>query len=353
MFFRSLPGSSALRRPASADGEIFPSSQRVLTYVQFAISDFGFEIRLRPISKSFIALTRNVFRGNGLHTWDASLMKDWKFSERVTGQFRAEIFNLLNQTQYGNPQFNGAGGNVPFGAPGSFGASQSTPDVANNNPALGSGGPRVSIPGSKHLSAATRSTYTALMRRLQLRVNECVVLRQIAEEDAEELSALIDRNRAHLREWLPWLDNSNGIHDTARFIGRSLEQAADDNGFTFAIVCDGVLTGVIGQHYLDSLNRRTELGYWLDALHQGRGIVTQSTARLTDYAFTEQACNRVILHCAFGNLKSRAVAERLGFVQEGILREAEWLYDHYVDLVVYSMLKSHWVLPPSVLCYLK
>ena len=191
------------------------------------------------------------------------------------------------------------------------------------------------------------------MRRLQLRVNECVVLRQIAEEDAEELSALIDRNRVHLREWLPWLDNSNGIHDTARFIGRSLEQAADDNGFTFAIVCDGVLTGVIGQHYLDSLNRGTELGYWLDALHQGRGIVTQSTARLTDYAFTEQACNRVTLHCAFGNLKSRAVAERLGFVQEGILREAEWLYDHYVDLVVYSMLKSHWVLPSSVLCYLK
>src|SRR5439155_516703 len=143
------------------------------------------------------------------------------------------------------------------------------------------------------------------MRRLQLRVNECVVLRQIAEEDAEELSALIDRNRVHLREWLPWLDNSNGIHDTARFIGRSLEQAADDNGFTFAIVCDGVLTGVIGQHYLDSLNRGTELGYWLDALHQGRGIVTQSTARLTDYAFTEHACNRVTLHCAFGNLKIR------------------------------------------------
>jgi len=187
-----------------------------------------------------------------------------------------------------------------------------------------------------------------------LRVDERVVLRQIAEDDAKELSALIDRNRSYLREWLPWLDNSNGIHDTARFIGRSLEQAADDNGLTFVIVCDGLLVGVIGQHYLDSLNRKTELGYWLDAAHQGRGIVTRSTACLTDYAFAEQACNRVILHCAVGNIKSRAVAERLGFVQEGILREAEWLYDHYVDLAVYSMLKSHWVLlPPSTLCYFK
>ena len=183
------------------------------------------------------------------------------------------------------------------------------------------------------------------MDRLKLRVSDSVDLRQIAEDDAEDLTELIDRNRAHLKEWLPWLDNSTGIHDTARFIGRSMEQAEDSNGLTFGIVCNGELAGVIGQHYLDWLNRRTELGYWINAAHQGRGIVTGATARLTDYSFVEQDCNRVILHCAVGNTKSRAVAERLGFVQEGILREAEWLYDHYVDLVVYSMLKRVWIKP--------
>jgi ribosomal-protein-serine acetyltransferase len=182
------------------------------------------------------------------------------------------------------------------------------------------------------------------MQRLILKVREGVELRQVDEDDAEDLSDLIDGNRAHLKEWLPWLDSSVGINDTARFIGRSLEQASDENGFTFGIVCGGTLAGVIGQHYLDSLNRRTELGYWLDAKHQGRGIVTAATARVTDYSFKAQDCNRVILHCAVGNLKSRAIPERLGFVQEGILREAEWLYDHYVDLVVYSMLKADWKL---------
>jgi ribosomal-protein-serine acetyltransferase len=181
------------------------------------------------------------------------------------------------------------------------------------------------------------------MEGLKLRVDEVVELRQISENDTEELTKLIDRNRPYLRQWLPWLDSSTGIHDTARFIGRSLEQAEDDNGYTFGIVCKGLLAGVIGQHYLDSLNRRTEIGYWLDASHQGGGIVTRSTARLTDYSFSDQDCNRVILHCAAGNAKSRAVAERLGFTQEGILRESEWLYNHYVDLVVYSMLKSQWM----------
>ena len=184
--------------------------------------------------------------------------------------------------------------------------------------------------------------YTGQMPALNLRVDDCIVLRQISEDDAQELTDLVDRNRLYLREWLPWLDHSSGIRDTARFIGRSLEQADDENGLTFGIVCDGGLAGIIGQHYVDSLNRRTEIGYWLDASHQGNGIMTRSTARLTDYAFTDQDCNRVMLHCAVGNLKSRAVAERLGFAQEGILREAEWLYDHYVDLVVYSMLKAEW-----------
>jgi len=58
------------------------------------------------------------------------------------GAGRFEVFNLLNQTQYGNPQFNGAGGNDPFGTPNQFGESVQTPDVANNNPSLGSGAAR-------------------------------------------------------------------------------------------------------------------------------------------------------------------------------------------------------------------
>jgi Carboxypeptidase regulatory-like domain/TonB dependent receptor len=102
----------------------------------------GDSVMVPPAIGTTGTMGRNLFRGNGLHTWDGSVIKDWKFKERVTGEFRAEVFNLLNQTQYGNPQFNGAGGNTPFGTPQNFGASQATPDVSNNNPSLGSGGAR-------------------------------------------------------------------------------------------------------------------------------------------------------------------------------------------------------------------
>ncbi len=87
-------------------------------------------------------IVRDFFRGNTFTNWDASVIKDWKFTERFSGEFRLEIFNVLNHTNFGNPQFNGGGNTDPFSPSNPFGRSNNTPDVANNNPALGSGGPR-------------------------------------------------------------------------------------------------------------------------------------------------------------------------------------------------------------------
>jgi ribosomal-protein-serine acetyltransferase len=52
--------------------------------------------------------------------------------------------------------------------------------------------------------------------------------------------------------------------------------------------------------------------------------------------------HKVEIRAASGNKKSRAVPERLGFKQEGCIRQAEYLYDHYVDHVVYGMLDLEW-----------
>ena len=52
--------------------------------------------------------------------------------------------------------------------------------------------------------------------------------------------------------------------------------------------------------------------------------------------------NRVEIHCAAENTRSCAIPKRLGFTQEGILRDAQWLYDRYVDMVVYGLLAREW-----------
>ena len=109
----------------------------------------GSTVMIPPALGTYGNMTRNTFRGNGLHIWDFSVIKEYKITERFGAEFRFEVFNLLNQTQYANPQFNGPGGNDPWTSPGQFGTALATPDVSNNNPSIGSGAARTVQVGMK------------------------------------------------------------------------------------------------------------------------------------------------------------------------------------------------------------
>ena len=112
---------------------------------------------------------------------------------------------------------------------------------------------------------------------------------------------------------------------------------------------EGRLAGAIGYDPIDWENRTTELGYWLGEEYQGKGLVTAACRALVEPAFGELSLNRVVISCATENKKSCAIPERLGFRREGVQRQAEWLYHHFVDHVVYAALASEWpTQPPSV-----
>ena len=179
-----------------------------------------------------------------------------------------------------------------------------------------------------------------------MRLDATVTLAALRARDAESLFSLIDGNRAHLRQWLPFVDDAQDATDTQRFILDVSRLADEGRGMAAAIWDDGSLAGVIGLMEINQRNRNTEIGYWLGAEHQGRGLVTRSCAALVSYAFEAMGLHRVEMYCAPDNARSRRVPERLGFVTEGTLRDAEWLYDHYVDNVLYSMLSTEWR-PPA------
>lgn len=175
-----------------------------------------------------------------------------------------------------------------------------------------------------------------------LRVDDDTSMELLEEQHAEELFALVDANREYLRRWLPWLDTNRSVEDTRAFIGMSLQQFAARNGFACGLRSRDAFVGTLGLHRIDWPNRATSVGYWIAQDAQGRGIVTRACAALLAHLFEELGLNRVEIACATGNQRSCAIPERLGFQREGIRREAEWLYDHYVDLVTYSMLASDW-----------
>ena len=164
-------------------------------------------------------------------------------------------------------------------------------------------------------------------------------LRLLAESDAEELFALIDADRAHLRRWLPWA-GAQDLEGTREFIRLTRRQLADDTGRTVAVVCDGAVAGVVGVEPLDWTHRSTSVGYWLGEDYQGRGLMTRAVRAVVDHAVSVWELNRIEIRAAVGNARSRAIPERLGFQEEGTLREAEIVGGTALDIVVYSMLAS-------------
>lgn len=174
----------------------------------------------------------------------------------------------------------------------------------------------------------------------RITVDDEVELRLVMEGDEEEIFRATEAHRAYLREWLPWVDSTRGVEDTRAFVLRSLEQARLSDGFQTRILYRGAFVGMIGYLYHDWTNLRTEIGYWLSQDRQGRGIMTRAAKALVDFAFDNLGLNRVEIRAATDNRRSRAIPERLGFVQEGILREAAWLNDRFIDLVIYAQLRN-------------
>ena len=174
------------------------------------------------------------------------------------------------------------------------------------------------------------------------RIDQELELRPVDERYAEELTALVRRDLPHLRPWMPWASERYSVDDAREFIRRNIRQYAEDQGFASLIFYGGRVAGSIGYNNIDWANRRTDIGYWLGAAHQGRGIMTRSCRALVDHAFKEFRLNRVEIYCAVDNLRSRRIPERLGFDEEGTHRQAEWVHDHFKDLVSYSMLAAEW-----------
>ena len=115
----------------------------------------GNSVLIPPALGTWGTAGRNIWRDSGIRNWDLSVTKAWKFQERLTAQFRAEFFNVLNHPNFANPY--GASNGFGIGAEGdpsstnNFGCGCATPDQAAGNPVLGSGGNRAIQLGLKLL----------------------------------------------------------------------------------------------------------------------------------------------------------------------------------------------------------
>jgi len=174
-------------------------------------------------------------------------------------------------------------------------------------------------------------------------IDENLHIEFLNQTHAQELFKVVDKNREHLKRWLPWVESTIKVEDTKEFITHALSKYAKNGSIQAPIHYNNKLIGMVSLFVHKSYNlEKADIGYWLDIEHNGKGIVTKCAKKMLDIGFNRYNLGKITIHCATDNNNSCNVAKRLGFKLEGTLREEAKVGNKIEDLNVFSMLKEEY-----------
>ena len=181
-----------------------------------------------------------------------------------------------------------------------------------------------------------------------LRIDDELTLHLARHELAAPIFEAIDSQRDYLRAWLPWVDPTRSAADTKAYIRESMAHNSSSSRLVTFILLGEQLVGSVSVVKFNRDNRSCEIGYWLHRDFQGRGIMTRSCACLINHLFQTKNLNRIEILVATANTRSQGVPLRLGFQQEGTLRQALLIRHEFHDLHLFGLLKNEWANPFSM-----
>ena len=101
------------------------------------------------------------------------------------------------------------------------------------------------------------------------------------------------------------------------------------------------LIGMIGYYRMKPENYRAEVGYLLSAEFQGKGIITESLARVIQFGFEEMGLHSIEAVIDPDNFASEKVLLKTNFIKEGHFKEHQFFDGKFFDSVFYSLLKKN------------
>jgi ribosomal-protein-serine acetyltransferase len=167
-------------------------------------------------------------------------------------------------------------------------------------------------------------------------------LRPLEPWRAEEFFAHLERARPHVDPWIPWTSLNADLDSARASLQRYADKQAADTGRIYGIWLEGTLVGGVMFVHFDPASGVCEIGCWLEAAGEGRGLVTRAVRHLIGWAFEERGMSRIEWHNSAGNVRSAGVAKRLGMSLDGVLRQAYPYRGVRHDSQVWSLLAEEW-----------
>lgn len=192
------------------------------------------------------------------------------------------------------------------------------------------------------MSTARYRTLFPLFEELR---GERVLVRPYRESDAPSVQEAVAESREHLRPWMPWADEHQSVEESRDWIIHEMTAWLTRQSLTVGMwdAAAGHYLGGSGLHVRDWDIGYFEIGYWIRVSAEGHGYVTETVRLLTDYAFEHLKANRVEIRCDERNVRSAAIPRRLGYVQEGLLRNDTTTPDGKLrNTLIFSLIADEW-----------
>jgi len=172
--------------------------------------------------------------------------------------------------------------------------------------------------------------------------NDQITLRRYEPDDAELLFEAARESGEEVFPFLEWCHPDYQIEESHNWIALVYQKWLKGEWFDFAIF-DSKTQRYLGGCGLNDIRLpqfTANLGYWIRSSETGRGIATESTRLLANFAFAHLALQRVEIVIAADNLASIRVAEKSGAILEGSLRSTLFLHGTPTDALLYSLIPS-------------
>ncbi|MBI5364084.1 MAG: GNAT family N-acetyltransferase [Planctomycetes bacterium] len=159
-----------------------------------------------------------------------------------------------------------------------------------------------------------------------------LVLRCWDPRDAPLLKEAIDASLEHLLPWMPWAREEPQSVDMKVELLRQFRGRFDlDKDWVYGLFTrdEQAVVGGAGLHPVSSATPSTrrhergvrEIGYWVASAFAGQGFATEAASALVRVGFELDRAERIEIHCELDNVRSAAVARKLGFHEDGVLRD--------------------------------
>ncbi|GAA2466355.1 hypothetical protein GCM10023100_74820 [Actinocorallia cavernae] len=164
-----------------------------------------------------------------------------------------------------------------------------------------------------------------------------LVLRPFTAADAQDTQASCADALTQRRLPLPRPYTLAAATAWCTSVSHALRESGDGIHFAVTDTRTERLMGTVGLKKTDWRGLTSEVGYWVSPWARGHGIAAEATRALARWALTDHRFERLELRAATADTASRKTALAAGFHHEGILRNAGFVHDGRVDLVLFSL----------------